>query len=163
MQAAFILSFLANLVLSLISLAILPERFAIHFGSGGVPDGWASSSTNALMMLGMNTFLFLTFYLSPRIIDKVPARWISLPNRDYWLAPERRRRAVEMLSGYLWQFGTALFLFLFLVGLLSLRANLSDPVRLDEAALLIALGIFLGYTVLWMIALVRAFRIPGRA
>ena len=162
MQAAFILSFLANLILSLISLAILPERIATHFGSGGLPDGWSSSYAGTLMMLGVNSFLFVTFYFSPRIIDKVPARWISLPNRDYWLAPERRWRAVELLSDYMWQFGTALFLFMFVAGLLTLRANLSDPVRLDETAFLTALAIFLGYVVYWTIALVRAFRVPKK-
>lgn len=60
----------------------------------------------------------------------------------------------------MWQFGTALFLFMLFAGLLTLRANLSDPVRLDERLFLIGLGIFLAYTVYWTVALLGAFRVP---
>lgn len=162
MQAALIVSFLANLVLSLVSLAILPETVAIHFGSGGAPDGWASSAASTLLMLGMNTFLFCSLYFSPKLVEKAPSKWISLPNRDYWLTPERRPRAVAMLSESMWQFGTLFFLFMFFVGLLSLRANLSNPVRLNETALLTALVIFLGYTLYWTVALVQVFRLPKK-
>ena len=37
-RTAFILSYMANVLLALVSLAILPERVAIHFGWGGMPD-----------------------------------------------------------------------------------------------------------------------------
>jgi uncharacterized membrane protein len=160
MQAAFILSFLSNLVLALISLAVLPERVAIHFGFGGIPDGWASSLASTLMVIGTDAFLFIALYFSPRLVDRVPAKWFNLPNRDYWLVPERRQRAVRMISGCVWLFGTALFLFMFVIGLLTLRANLTDPVHLNETAFLSALVVFLAYTIYWTIALVRAFRIP---
>lgn len=162
MRAAFIVAFLANVILSLASLAVLPERVAIHFGPSGMPDGWASSGANTLMMLGMDTFLFCSFYFSPLLIARMPAKWISLPSRDYWLAPERRPRAVEMFSQRMWQFGAVLFLFLLVVALLALEANLSDPVRLDGTALWVALAVFFGYTLYWTIALVRAFRAPAQ-
>jgi len=69
-------------------------------------------------------------------------------------------QALEKFSQLMWQFGTALFLFMFFVGLLTLKANLSDPVRLDERLFLIALAIFLVYTVYWTAVLLRAFRVP---
>jgi len=159
-RAAFVVSFLANVLLSLASLVILPERVAIHFGIGGAPDGWASGEVSALLTLGIHVLLLFSLYLSPRLLTKVPGKWVSLPNHEYWLAPERRARAVERLSRWMWQYGTALFLFLFYVGLLTMRANLSDPVHLDERALLIGLAVFLGYTTIWTVALVRSFRVP---
>ncbi|MES9994235.1 MAG: hypothetical protein ABW098_19980 [Candidatus Thiodiazotropha sp.] len=110
-------------------------------------------------MLGLHIFLFCSLYFSPRLLDSVPVKWISLPNRDYWLTPERRSQAIANLSRQMWQFGTALFLFMLFLGLLSLEANLSDPVRLDEGALLVALVIFLFYTAYWLFVLVRVFRI----
>ena len=160
MRAAFIVSFSANLILSLVSLVVLPDTVAIHFRLGGAADGWASSSTNTLMMLGMDTLLFCSLYFAPRLLAGAPRKWISLPNRDYWLSPDRLPLAVQLFARHMWRFGTALFLFMFVAGLLSLRANLSDPVRLDESVLLTALAIFLGYTVYWTVMLVRAFRIP---
>jgi len=58
MRNAFIVSFLANVVLSLASLVILPDRVAIHFGLGGAPDGWASNLTSMLLVI----FLAYTVY-----------------------------------------------------------------------------------------------------
>ena len=58
MRTAFIALFLANVTLSLVSLAILPDRVAIHFGSGGAPNGWASNLTHTLLMLGVDTLVF---------------------------------------------------------------------------------------------------------
>ena len=66
---------------------------------------------------------------------------------------------MERFSRHLWRFGIALFLFMLLTGFLVLKANLSDPVRLDEGPLMMALVIFLVYTVYWTIALLKAFRI----
>ncbi|MET0068424.1 MAG: DUF1648 domain-containing protein [Candidatus Thiodiazotropha sp.] len=160
MRTSFIASFLANLVLAILSLVMLPDRVAIHFGQGGMPDGWASNLTSTLIMLGLHTLLFCSLYFSPRLLVSAPAKWISLPNRDYWLKPEHRAQAVAILSQQMWQFGTVLFLFMLFVGLLTLKANLSDPVRLDEVPLIVALVIFLVYTAYWTFALLRAFRIP---
>jgi uncharacterized membrane protein len=161
MRNLFIASFLANVVLSLVSLAILPDRVAIHFGSGGAPDGWASNLTHTLVMLGAHSLVFGALYFSPSLLATVPGKWISFPNRDFWLAPQRRHRAVERLSRLLWQFGTGVFGLLFFAGLLAIRANRSDPVRLDEGLFLSGLAVFLAFTVYWIVALVRAFRVSG--
>jgi hypothetical protein len=160
MRTVFILSYLANMILALISLAILPDWVAIHFGYGGTPDDWTTNLTNTLIMSGLHTLVFCSVYFSPKLLMTVPSKWISLPNRDYWLMAEHRTQAVARFSQFMWQFGTALFLFMLVAGLLTIKANLSEPVRLDERPFLIALMIFLTYTAYWTIALLRAFRIP---
>ncbi len=162
MRSAFIVSFVANLVLAIVSTQVLPERVAIHFGAGGAANGWSSTNANALLMAGVNLLLFCSIYFSPWLIEHIPARWISLPNRDYWLTPENKERAVKIMREMMWQFGTALFLFLFFTGLLTISANLSEPVRLNEGLLLSGLVVFLVYTGYWTIALLRAFRIPSK-
>lgn len=161
MRTAFILSFVANLILALVSLVLLPDNVAIHFGLGGAPDGWASNLTSTLIMLGIHTLVFCSLYFSPRLLATVPRKCISLPNRDYWLQPEHRSQAMERFSQLMWQFGTALFLFMLFAGLLTLRANLSDPVRLDERLFLVGLAIFLAYTVYWTVAPLRSFRVKS--
>lgn len=163
MHNAFIASFVANLILAISSLVILPARVAIHFGPGGAPDGWASNRTSTLLMLGIHTLVFLSLYFSPRLLTAAPGKWVNLPHRDYWLQPENLSQAVEKFSQRMWQFGTALFLFMFFVGLLTMRANLSNPVRLNEGLFIAGLVIFLVYTVYWTVALLRAFRVPKKA
>ncbi|MBK1702405.1 DUF1648 domain-containing protein [Thiococcus pfennigii] len=160
MRVAFVLSFLANLALALISFAILPERVAIHFAWGGAADGWASRLDATRLTLALDTLLFLTFWFAPALLRRTPARWVNLPNRTYWLSPERREATIARLGQRLWTFGTALFLFLLAAGLLTLEANRADPVRLDEPLFLAALAAFLAYTLYWTLTLVRDLRLP---
>ncbi len=108
MRSAFIVSFVANLVLAIVSTQVLPERVAIHFGAGGAANGWSSTNANALLMAGVDLLLFCSIYFSPWLIERIPARWISLPNRDYWLTPENKERAVKIMREMMWQFGTTL-------------------------------------------------------
>ena len=155
------LMFIANVVLSIISLTILPLRMAIHFGAGGIANGWAPSYVNTLFFIGTNTFLFLCLYFTPRLVFIFPSKWINLPNRDYWLRLENKARTVEIFSPLMWEFGTVLFLFLFIVELLAIQANFSHPVRLNEKLFLCALILFLLYSIYWCVRLLKAFRLPG--
>ncbi len=160
MRVALTLSFTAHLMLTLVSALLLPERVAIHFAWSGAADGWASRLDSILLTLGLDTLLFLTFWLSPALLRRTPVKWVNLPNRAYWLSPERREATIARFSQRLWAFGTALFLFLLAAGLLTLEANRSDPVRLDQPLFFVATGIFLVYTLFWTVALVRDFRLP---
>ncbi len=162
LQTAFVLIFLANVVLDFVSLAILPSRVAIHFGFGGLADNWTSNQAGALFFLGIQILLFCSVYFSPRLIFKSSPKWINLPNKEYWLKPENKERTAAMVTGFMWRFGMALFLFLFVAQLLSIQANLSRPVRLTEKLFLSALGLFLIYTIYWCIMFVRSFRVSKK-
>jgi hypothetical protein len=58
------------------------------------------------------------------------------------------------------EFGCALFTFLFGVGFLTLEANLSDPVRLNETVFFPLFITFMAYTCYWCVKFTLAFRIP---
>lgn len=163
MRNMFIFSFVANLILTAATLLLSPARVAIHFGLGGDPNGWAPAYVNALVMSGINTLLFLALFFSPKLIAKMPARWINLPNRDYWLREDNRRVTESLLTEQQYQFGTALFIFLFLIGVLALQANLSTPIRLREDLFLWVFGLFMAYVAYWTVHLMRMFRIPQGA
>jgi hypothetical protein len=125
-------------------------------------NGWAPSYVSALIFLGTNTFLFFFIYFTPRVIVRLPTKWINLPNKEHWLCSENKALTAEMISALMWEFGTALFLFLFVVELLAIQANLSHPVKLDEKLFLSALTLFILYTAHWCIKLFRAFRLPNK-
>jgi len=157
----FILTFVANVVVTLISLAVLPSRVAIHYGANGMANGWAPNYVNALLMTGTHVLLFCSIYLSSRFMFAYQ-RMINLPNKEYWLQPAILPQTKEKTSVFMWQIGIALFLFFIVIGLLSLQANMAKPVRLNEPILFSALGALLIYTVWWIIMFFRAFRIPGQ-
>ncbi|MEE4310734.1 MAG: DUF1648 domain-containing protein [candidate division KSB1 bacterium] len=161
MRAYFILSYVINIVLSVVAFYVLPERVAIHFGPGGHPDNWASGTTHALIMLTANTALFLLFNYAVPMVRKIPARWISLPNSEYWFKAENISEMESRLSPRMWQMGALTLLFMFCVGLFSVHANLSDPVRLREGLFIGALVIYLLLVTCWCVLLIRDFRIPA--
>lgn len=160
MRRTFITSFAANLILGLYSFFTLPPRVAVHFGRGGIPDAWSSASTHVLLFFGIQVVLFIALLFSPSLLLKTPPEWTNIPHKGFWLKPENRERMQNIVSVLMWKFGTALFFFFFVLGVLSLKANLAEPVRLQEKPLFLALGIFLIYLVTWCIELARAFRIP---
>lgn len=161
MRTLFILLFIINVAVTVISLAVLPQHMAIHVGIDGLPDGWAPNYVNAILMTSVHLLIFFSIYFSPRLTFLLPAKWINLPNKEYWLMPVNRPRALEILRALLWRFGIAIFLFFLVISLLSIQANMARPVRLNEMVLFTALGVLVIYTVCWIFFFYRAFQLHG--
>jgi len=89
-----------------------------------------------------------------------PSKWINLPNKEYWLLPVNQSHAIEKIRGFMWHVGVAAFLFFLAVSLLTLQANIENPVCLNETIFFPVLGVFLIYTVCWIVIYYRAFRLP---
>ena len=160
MRTAFLTAFILNIGMNLLSLWILPETAAIHFGSGGRPDDWASREFHALMMMLVDVLVFFPLYFASSLIDRVPPRLLSLPYKQYWLREENRTRAKQLLARFMDEFGLVLFGFLFGVTLLAVAANRSDPVQLNERLFLVLFAGFMVYTFGWTIRLVVRLRPP---
>ena len=160
MKILFVLTFLANIGLTWGSLAVLPPRVAVHFGPGGMADNWAPGYVHALIMTGIDILLFVSLYFSPHLISAFPRSMINLPHKDYWLKPEHIEETKATVGSYIRQFGAVLFVFLFVLGCLTIHANLSDPVRIHEPTIYAALVALLVYSAVWCFALFKAFKAP---
>lgn len=157
-RSALIVSFAANIVLAALSTAFLPATVAIHFTTGGAPNDWAPRHVSALIFIAMNAILFAAILSAPRLSFAMPARWINIPRKDFWLAPGNRARTQAKISALLDQFGAVLLLFIFIIDSLVIEANLSCPVRLNERLFFVCLILFVVYTAAWTIAFNRSFR-----
>lgn len=160
MRNVFIISFIANLVLTVVVVVVGPDTMAIHFGAGGEPNGWASAKANAFFTAGIDGLLFALFYFMPQLMRIIPDKWINLPNKDYWLQEGNRDRAVAMVGAQLYKLGAVMFAFMFMVGLLVLQANLSDPVLLRDDLFWPPFIFIMGYTLYWTVGIYRIFRVP---
>lgn len=89
-----------------------------------------------------------------------PKAVINLPNRDYWLAPERRPATVEFIRVQLMRFGTAMLVFVCYVHWLVVQANERSPPRLAGSAFVSAVAVFIGFIVIWIALHYRRFRRP---
>ncbi len=160
MRNIFIISFIANLILTVIVMILGPETMAVHFGMGGEPNGWASAKSNALVMTGIDVLLFVSFFFVPQLMRITPDRWVNLPNKDYWLKDENRGKMETLLYGEIYKFGAIIFAFMFVVGLLVLQANFSDPVQLNESLFWPPFIFIMVYSLYWTVRIYRVFRIP---
>lgn len=156
LDAVFLLVILFNLS----SFFVLPDNTAVHFGRGGEPDGWASKGTHILWFAGTMALVYAGFVYSPKVLDVVPVRFVSLPNREYWLLDENKTEAKEKFAGLMYSFGAATGLLLLGASIMSVLANLSDPVMLQEGIFLFLTGIYLIYTIWWIVKLYIEFKVP---
>jgi len=160
MRWVLIVLFVANVALSIAGFLLLPEEIAIQFGAEGEVNSWGSKRFSFAVSLGLEVFFLGLFLYTDRMVFWLPPKWVNMPNRAYWLRPERKEETGKKLNHLMWQFGIAFYLFFFVVGGLTLQANLSEPVRLEEGFFLCALGLFLGYTAFWCVRFYLAFRMP---
>ena len=135
----------------------LPSTVASHFGSGGRPNGWSSKEFFLGIYLGVLALFLVTFVGLPVLFRRIPPAWINLPNKDYWLAPERRAGTVTILGSEMLWFGNATIAFMIAVFELAIRANLSESVRLSQPAMWSLLVAYMVYTAVWLIQFYRRF------
>ena len=104
--------------------------------------------------------MFIVIIAAPSLSLGLSPKWFSLPNKNYWLQEENRVMFKKKFTPLITDYGIAFLTFLFLVGLLTLEANLADPVRLNESIFFPIFMAFMLYTGYWCVILVRIFRIP---
>lgn len=149
----------AGIAATLLMARHLPDRVATHFSITGEPNAWSSNLSNTIFFCSIFLFMNLLFASIPWLIKKLPVSLINIPNRDYYLAPERRGETIERVGKLMAFFAIGVNIFLFSVEYLSFRANLSAA-AMSSTNLLILGGAFLIFLILWIIRFVTAFRKP---
>ncbi len=151
----------AGLVQLLHSYPLLPERMASHFDGSGQPNGFQSKREFAALSASI---LVLTVVLCGgmgALLRRIPSKWFNLPNRDYWLSPERREETIEAVSIQMEWFGAAsLGLYLYIIQMV-VEANRTCAPNLDSRSVFVVLGIYLLFTGIWLVRFIQRFRQPG--
>ncbi len=146
-----------GLVAQIYYFSNLPETVANHFGGGGMPNGWMSNKANLLVSstaIIINSLLFLSI---SHILKKVPLRYISFPKREYWLAPERRDKSIELMSNWFFFIGLMTNIFLIATFHMVYMANLITPPKLNEGLFINSLIIYFIIVIIWLILLFKRF------
>jgi hypothetical protein len=134
----------------------LPDVVASHFGAAGAADGFMTRDFYLRFMLAFAVGLPLLIFVVPYFALGRSGARINLPNREYWLAPERRAETVAFLRAHAVGFAVTLAVFLCYVHWLVVRANAVQPPHLSAPALIAGLAVFL------LAMLVGAWRLFGR-
>jgi hypothetical protein len=113
----------------------------------------------ALFIVELTVIVVATIvsFAVPRLITAMPASAINLPNKEFWLSPERREETFLFLRAQMARFGCVLLAFLLFVMELVFRANLQTPPRLNNAAFVPALVAFIVFSMSWTASFVVHF------
>ena len=138
----------------------LPERLVSHFGASGMPNGWMTKTqfmvTYCFVLIPA---LALEFFVSHQLAKK-PDSQLRLPNKEYWLAPERRAETYAYFDSFFAWYGCAfLFVVVYTMGL-AIRANFDTPVRLATGPIVSVLVGFVLFNVAAIVAMLRRFSNP---
>jgi len=136
----------------------LPPVVAVHFAVGGAANGFMPKANylRFTMALLIGLPLLIVFFSSLTTI--LPPRLINLPNREYWLAPERQADTLAYLRKHGTHFGVILVLFLCFVHWLVVRANTHNPPLFPESLFFIGMAAFLVSLIAWLSGFVAHFR-----
>ena len=139
---------------------LLPDRMASHFAASGIPNGWMTKPqffmTYALLLLPAAA---LEFWVSHRIANKPDAK-LNLPNKEYWLAPERRAETFAYFESFFAWFGCVFLLVEVLAMGLAMRANFDTPPLLPTGPIVSVIAGFVLFNVVAVIAMFRRFSKP---
>ena len=141
---------------------IFPETVASHFDAAGVPNGYMPRSLYVRVLLAITILLPAALVLTSGSNLSSPGARINLPNRDYWLAPERREETIGAVSDLVTWIAMFLVGFLVYTHALVIRAHESVPVRLPAKPMIAGLCAFVVLSLGSAMAFVRRFRdVPG--
>ncbi len=136
---------------------LLPDRMASHFTASGAPNGWMTK-TQFFMVFAIVFLLalFVEFWLH-RKIEKTPGARINLPNKEFWLAPERRAKTFAYFESFFAWYGCAFLIVMVSAMSLAMRANFESPPQLATSPIVFVLVGFLLYNVVAIAAIFRRF------
>lgn len=144
---------------SLAVAAQLPPYMASHFGAAGEPNGFAPRAAFFTAFALIGGFTLSALLATSALLSAMPTHLWNLPNRDYWLAPERRAATVARMQAFISWLAVGLAAFLLGVLELVLAANL-DRKPLWNPGLYALLGALLAGTLFAIVRLYRSFRLP---
>ena len=126
MRKAFFPVLAATVVFVWWSAGAMPEVVASHFEAGGVANGFMPRRQYVGFMVFVVVLVPSLLFFVGRLASRLPVQFINLPNKQYWLAPERRAATLTSLGNFgVWAAYATLGL-LCLVHWFVVRANLQQ-------------------------------------
>lgn len=151
-------------VFSVIQIALqapyLRSPMAVRFNLAGEAVGWNSAQTFATINLVLVAAIVSAFLILPGMLSRRRRLKWRLPNRAYWLAPERLPKTIEYLQRQFLWYGIVTLLLLMAVFQLVVDANVPTPPRLDVERLGWLLAGYAAFIVVWVWSLWRKFARP---
>lgn len=145
------------IVQALLMLPKMPASIATSFGSTGSPHGWMTHAQFVWFEVFMVGVMWSAFFVFPRYLSRFPNS-LNIPNRGYWMAPERRAFTLRWIQQKMQALGVFMLVFVGLMMQATFQANLVSPAHLDMGKFMTGLGVWVALVLLWSFTFVGRFR-----
>ncbi len=126
---------------------VMPDPMVSHFGFYGQANGFMSKNGFFIFEAGLFLLMILSFIVMPWAFEKYKVRaGINMPNKDYWLAPERIEYFYSYFRESFGWFGVATLVLLVGTMQMTFAANLQANPVLDNRKFWILFGGYLLFT-----------------
>lgn len=160
---ACLLVYAGYLVFVFATSAQLPERVATHFGAEGRANGWMSRQGYLIFEVVFPLLIGALLVGTASLASRFPARFVNLPRKDFWLAPERRALAAGLLRSRMAWLACLMTLFFGGLHALTIQANRCQPAQLPMGGLLLVVMAFLIAVMIWVALLLMRFAETGES
>ena len=156
---AFALALLFAIFYFSSTVSSLPPMVASHFDGAGFPTSFMTHAfyTKFVFAMGVGFPIAMVALLS---VVYSKAGDMKMPNREYWLAPERIAQTRALLVSHAVWFGCLIVAMVCYMHWLILSAHRSVPLRLSNQLVMGGLLVFMGIAIGWIVGLLRTFRRP---
>jgi len=137
----------------------MPDVVASHFDGLGAPNDWSSRNGFFGLYLAMVLLLVAIFEFVPRWSETRSRFGMKIPNRDYWLAPERVEQTKAFFRRQMFIMGIVHLLLTIYAIQLAILANFSQQPRLHPS-IGWALALYFLFLIGWLIHFYLHFRKP---
>lgn len=139
--------------------SITPGQMAAHFNIQGYPDRFVPKAQFFWFQI-QTMLVVLGVSLLPQILLLVtPMELLNVPNREYWLAPERRDMMIDLIGSFL-AIVFGIILLVIQAGFeLAAYANLQTPIFFNAQLMIfimVASFILIGLMLFWLTISLRS-------
>ena len=139
----------------------LPDRVATHFDLHGRPNGWMTRAQHVKFTIGVGVGTPVLILGVFALVGKMKGWGLNIPNKAFWLAPERQQATFDFLQGHSFWLAGLLIVFHAILFETVVIANAQRPVLLSSTHFVTLLGGFLTLLFVWIVVLLVRFRRPA--
>jgi uncharacterized membrane protein len=143
----------------ILTASSLPPLVASHFNGAGYPTAYMTRRFYTQFVLALGVGLPVAMVVLFTVVFS-SAQDMRLPNRGYWLAPERIARTRAVLISFGVGMGSLLVAMVCYIHWLQLGAHRSVPPHVSNRLVLGGLLVFSLITIGIIVAMLGAFRLP---
>lgn len=135
----------------------LPDVVASHFNASGNADSWMNRKEFVAFYFATIAGTALILLLCAASFRAIKPRYLNLPNKEYWLAPERRKETLGYLSQAFAWFASATLLLLIDIFHQTYVVNTNRAETLPHPKL--SLVLYAGFAFIWLVIVMRRFAV----